>query len=123
MSSFASNNPSTGTSPAKYRLPPPANALAPSDWSVTITGLLYGLTLPPALPLWMVAIGGVMGFANIPLDMMTMVVIPMLLGLAVWLVLVRIGSSRPELASAVRRSWVAVWLAAAAASDGSGRRW
>ena len=31
------------------------------DWSVTITGLLYGLTLPPALPLWMVACGGIMG--------------------------------------------------------------
>jgi len=31
------------------------------DWSVTITGLLYGLTLPPALPLWMVACGGVIG--------------------------------------------------------------
>lgn len=30
------------------------------DWSVTITGLLYGLTLPPALPLWMVAVGGVL---------------------------------------------------------------
>jgi electron transport complex protein RnfD len=29
------------------------------DWSVTITGLLYGLTLPPGLPLWMVAIGGI----------------------------------------------------------------
>jgi electron transport complex protein RnfD len=29
------------------------------DWSVTITGILYGLTLPPALPLWMVAVGGV----------------------------------------------------------------
>ena len=29
------------------------------DWSVTITGLLYGLTLPPGLPLWMVAAGGV----------------------------------------------------------------
>lgn len=28
------------------------------DWSATITGLLYGLTLPPALPLWMVALGG-----------------------------------------------------------------
>ncbi|MFW2388099.1 MAG: RnfABCDGE type electron transport complex subunit D [Polyangiales bacterium] len=28
------------------------------DWSVTITGLLYGLTLPPSLPLWMVAVGG-----------------------------------------------------------------
>ncbi len=31
------------------------------DWSVAITGLLYGLTLPPDLPLWMVAIGGVFG--------------------------------------------------------------
>ncbi len=29
-----------------------------NDWSVTITGLLYGLTLPPGLPLWMVAVGG-----------------------------------------------------------------
>jgi len=29
------------------------------DWSVAITGLLYGLTLPPTLPLWMVAMGGV----------------------------------------------------------------
>jgi len=28
------------------------------DWSVTITGLLYGLTLPPGLPLWMVVVGG-----------------------------------------------------------------
>lgn len=33
------------------------------DWSVTITGLLYGLTLPPALPLWMVAGGGIIGVA------------------------------------------------------------
>lgn len=33
------------------------------DWSVTITGLLYGLTLPPALPLWMVACGGLIGVA------------------------------------------------------------
>jgi len=31
------------------------------DWSVTITGLLYGLTLPPGLPLWMVAVGGMIG--------------------------------------------------------------
>ncbi|MCP5204894.1 MAG: RnfABCDGE type electron transport complex subunit D [Pseudomonadales bacterium] len=41
-------------------------AAAPStvrDWSVTITGLLYGLTLPPALPLWMVACGGIIGVA------------------------------------------------------------
>ncbi len=29
------------------------------DWSAVITGLLYGLILPPALPLWMVAVGGV----------------------------------------------------------------
>jgi electron transport complex protein RnfD len=29
------------------------------DWSVVITGLLYGLTLPPGLPLWMVFVGGV----------------------------------------------------------------
>ena len=29
------------------------------DWSAVITGLLYGLTLPPGLALWMVAIGGV----------------------------------------------------------------
>jgi electron transport complex protein RnfD len=28
------------------------------DWSAAITGLLYGLTLPPGLPLWMVAVGG-----------------------------------------------------------------
>jgi len=31
------------------------------DWSVAITGLLYGLTLPPDLPLWMVAVGGIFG--------------------------------------------------------------
>lgn len=29
------------------------------DWSVAITGLLYGLTLPPDLPLWMVTVGAV----------------------------------------------------------------
>ncbi|MBZ0269856.1 RnfABCDGE type electron transport complex subunit D [bacterium] len=33
------------------------------DWSVTITGLLYGLTLPPGLPLWMVAAGGILAVA------------------------------------------------------------
>lgn len=33
------------------------------DWSVAITGLLYGLTLPPGLPLWMVFCGGVIGVA------------------------------------------------------------
>jgi len=42
----------TGTSPQGSTL---------GDWSVTITGLLYGLTLPPGLPLWMVAVGGVFG--------------------------------------------------------------
>ncbi len=34
-----------------------------SDWSVTITGLLYGLTLPPHLPLWIVFVGGVIAVA------------------------------------------------------------
>ncbi len=29
------------------------------DWSAAVTGVLYGLTLPPDLPLWMVAIGGI----------------------------------------------------------------
>lgn len=29
-----------------------------NDWSATITGIIYGLTLPPGLPLWMVVIGG-----------------------------------------------------------------
>jgi len=33
------------------------------DWSAAVTGLLYGLTLPPGLPLWMVAIGGVFAIA------------------------------------------------------------
>lgn len=33
------------------------------DWSVVITGLLYGLTLPPGLALWMVALGGFIGVA------------------------------------------------------------
>lgn len=31
------------------------------DWSVVVTGLIYGLTLPPGLPVWMVAIGGFAG--------------------------------------------------------------
>ena len=30
-----------------------------TDWSAAISGLLYGLTLPPDLPLWMIAVGGV----------------------------------------------------------------
>ena len=29
-----------------------------SDYSIIITGLIYGLTLPPNLPLWMVFVGG-----------------------------------------------------------------
>jgi electron transport complex protein RnfD len=33
------------------------------DWSAAITGLLYGLTLPPGLPLWMVAVGGIIAIA------------------------------------------------------------
>jgi electron transport complex protein RnfD len=33
------------------------------DWSAAITGLLYGLTLPPGLPLWMVVVGGVFAIA------------------------------------------------------------
>jgi electron transport complex protein RnfD len=33
------------------------------DWSVMITGLLYGLTLPPGLPLWMTAVGGFIAVA------------------------------------------------------------
>jgi len=33
------------------------------DWSAAITGLLYGLTLPPGLPLWMVAGGGFIAIA------------------------------------------------------------
>jgi len=32
-----------------------------SDWSAVVTGLLYGMTLPPSLPMWMVAVGGVLG--------------------------------------------------------------
>lgn len=34
-----------------------------SDWSAVITGLLYGLTLPPSLPLWMVIVGGFIAIA------------------------------------------------------------
>lgn len=33
------------------------------DWSAVITGLIYGLTLPPGLPLWMVVIGGFIAIA------------------------------------------------------------
>lgn len=31
------------------------------DWSVAITGLILGLTLPPGTPLWMAVLGGVFG--------------------------------------------------------------
>ncbi|MEZ5063616.1 MAG: RnfABCDGE type electron transport complex subunit D [bacterium] len=34
-----------------------------ADWSAVITGLLYGLTLPPTLPLWMTALGGFLAIA------------------------------------------------------------
>jgi electron transport complex protein RnfD len=30
-----------------------------NDWSVVITGIIYGLTLPPGLPLWMTVTGGI----------------------------------------------------------------
>ena len=33
------------------------------DWSVAVTGIIYGLTLPPGLPVWMVVTGGVFGVA------------------------------------------------------------
>lgn len=33
------------------------------DWSVTITGLIFGLTLPPGTPLWMVVVGSIFGVA------------------------------------------------------------
>jgi electron transport complex protein RnfD len=33
------------------------------DWSVATTGLIYGLTLPPDLALWMVAVGGIFAVA------------------------------------------------------------
>lgn len=38
-----------------------------SDWSAVITGLLLGLTLPPALPLWMAALGGIASIAVVKL--------------------------------------------------------
>jgi len=31
-----------------------------NDWSAIITGIIYGLTLPPGLPLWMTVAGGVL---------------------------------------------------------------
>ncbi|KAA3618969.1 MAG: RnfABCDGE type electron transport complex subunit D [Calditrichaeota bacterium] len=38
-----------------------------TDWSAAITGLLLGLTLPPALPLWMAALGSVASIALVKL--------------------------------------------------------
>jgi Na+-translocating ferredoxin:NAD+ oxidoreductase RnfD subunit len=40
------------------RLPLGGRPATLGDWSAVVTGLLYGLTLPPGLPLWMVAVGG-----------------------------------------------------------------
>lgn len=37
-----------------------ARATTVNDWSVVITGIIYGLTLPPGLPLWMTIVGGVL---------------------------------------------------------------
>lgn len=34
-----------------------------SDWSAVITGLLFGLTLPPIFPLWMTLCGGIIAIA------------------------------------------------------------
>ena len=34
-----------------------------ADGSALVTGLIYGLTLPPTLPLWMVVVGGVVAIA------------------------------------------------------------
>ncbi|MDP2804945.1 MAG: RnfABCDGE type electron transport complex subunit D, partial [Gallionellaceae bacterium] len=39
------------------------NANTLSDWSATITGILLGLTLPPAFPLWMGVIAGFVAIA------------------------------------------------------------
>lgn len=33
------------------------------DWSAVITGILYALTLPPGLPLWMVVMGGIIAIS------------------------------------------------------------
>ena len=30
-----------------------------NDYSIIVSGLLYSLTLPPGLPLWMVCVGGI----------------------------------------------------------------
>lgn len=35
----------------------------PADGSALVTGLIYGLILPPSLPLWMVVVGGCFGMA------------------------------------------------------------
>lgn len=33
------------------------------DWSAAVTGIIYGLTLPPDLSLWMVVVGGIFAIA------------------------------------------------------------
>jgi electron transport complex protein RnfD len=40
-----------------------AQASTLNDWSATITGILLGLTLPPAFPLWMAVIAGFVAIA------------------------------------------------------------
>lgn len=40
-----------------------AQEITINDWSATITGIIFGLTLPPGLPLWMVVIGGFIAIA------------------------------------------------------------
>jgi Na+-translocating ferredoxin:NAD+ oxidoreductase subunit D len=46
------------------RAGPPASRPAPlSDGSAAVTGLIFGLILPPSLPLWMVALGAFISIA------------------------------------------------------------
>lgn len=44
---------------SRLLLAQPAGRASITDWSAVITGLLLALTLPPGLPLWMVACGAV----------------------------------------------------------------
>ncbi|TVS19077.1 MAG: RnfABCDGE type electron transport complex subunit D [Gammaproteobacteria bacterium] len=48
---------------AAERLLQRGSAFTLADGSALVTGLIYGLTLPPALPLWMVAMGGFVAMA------------------------------------------------------------
>lgn len=48
---------------AAERLLQRAGGFTLADGSALVTGLIYGLTLPPALPLWMVATGGFVAIA------------------------------------------------------------